>query len=284
MRTSKMLAAVLALLIGAAALTGCGGKKDAPQGAVGELEGTLTAAGSTALLPLLKPAAEEFMKKYPNVTVNISGGGSVTGQNQVAAGNVNIGNSDVPVVAELKDKGLVEYDAAVAPFALITHPSNSVKNLTQEQAINIFTGKITNWKEVGGNDEKITIIHRAKSSGSRITVKEKVLQGQEFTDNAVIQDSNGAVRAAISNTPGAIGYVDAPYLDQSVKSLAFNGVEYSPQAVKEGKWPIYASTKMITKGAAGGLAKAFIDFVQSPEFQNSYAEKFGFIPLSQMKK
>jgi phosphate transport system substrate-binding protein len=284
MRKSKLLVSILALLIGIAMLAGCGGRKEETSKTTGELSGTLTAAGSTALLPLLKPAAEEFMKKYPNVTVNISGGGSVTGQNQVAAGNVTIGNSDVPVVAELKDKGLVEYDAAIAPFALITNPSNTVKNLTQEQAIGIFTGKITNWKEVGGNDEKITVIHRAKSSGSRITVKDKVLNGQEFTDNAIIQDSNGAVRAAIASTPGSIGYVDAPYLDQTVKALAYNGVEYSPQAVKEGKWPIYASTKMITKGSADGLAKAFIDYVQSAEFQNTYAEKLGFIPLNQMKK
>lgn len=283
MRKTKILAAALALMLGLATLAGCGGKKEETK-AAGELEGTLTAAGSTALLPLLKPAAEEFMKKHPKVTVNISGGGSVTGQNQVAAGNVNIGNSDVPVVAELKDKGLVEYDAAIAPFVIITNPSNSVTNLTQEQAIAIFTGKISNWKEVGGSDEKITVIHRAKSSGSRITVKDKVLKGQEFTDNAIIQDSNGAVRAAIASTPGSIGYVDAPYLDQSIKALSYNGTAYSPQAVKEGKWPVYASTKMITKGAATDLVKAFIDFVQSAEFQNTYAEKFGFIPLSQMKK
>jgi phosphate transport system substrate-binding protein len=278
MHKSKLLAAVLALILGVAALAGCGGTK-AEQQNTGELEGTLTAAGSTALLPFLKPAAEEFMKKYPKVTVNISGGGSVTGQNQVAAGNVNIGNSDVPVVAELKDKGLVEYDAAIAPFVFITNPANEVKGLTQDQLIAIFTGKITNWKEVGGKDEKIVIIHRAKSSGSRLTIKDKVLNGQEFTDNAVIQDSNGAVRAAIASTPGSIGYVDAPYLDQTVKGIAYNGVEYSAQAVKAGKWPVYASTKMITKGPATGLAKAFIDFVQSAEFQNNFAEKAGFLPL-----
>jgi phosphate transport system substrate-binding protein len=283
MKKSKLLVAALALLVAVGALAGCGGKKEEAKSTV-QLEGTLTAAGSTALLPLLKPAAEEFMKKHPKVTVNISGGGSVTGQNQVASGNVNIGNSDVPVVADLKDKGLVEYDAAIAPFVLITHPSNVVKGITQEQAIDIFTGKITNWKELGGKDEKITIIHRSKSSGSRLTIKEKVLKGTEFTDNAIIQDSNGAVRAAIAGTPGAIGYVDAPYLDNTIKGLAYNGVEYSAQAVKDGKWPVYAATKMMTKGEATGLAKAFIDFVRSPEFQNSYAEKAGFIPVTSLKK
>lgn len=283
MYKSKLLRAALVLIFGVGLLTGCGVKADS-QNTGGELTGTITAAGSTALLPLLKPAAEEFMKKYPKVTVNISGGGSVTGQNQVAAGNVNIGNSDVPVVAQLKDRGLVEYEAAIAPFVLITHPSNTVKNLTQEQVAVIFTGKVTNWREVGGNDETITIIHRAKSSGSRITIKDKVLGGQEFTDNAIIQDSNGAVRAAIASTPGSIGYVDVPYVDRSVKPLAYNGVEYSPQAVKEGKWPIYAAARMMTKGPAEGLTKAFIDYVQSTEFQNNYAEIFGFIPLSQVKK
>ena len=283
MYKSKLLLAALALILGVGLLTGCSAKTDS-QNMTGELTGTITAAGSTALLPLLKPAAEEFMKKHPEVTVNISGGGSVTGRNQVAAGNVDIGNSDVPVVGELKDKGLVEYEAAIAPFVLITHPSNTLKNLTREQAAAIFTGRVTNWKEVGGNDEKITVIHRAKSSGSRITIKDKVLDGREFTDNAIIQDSNGAVRAAIAGTPGSLGYVDVPYVDRSVKPLAYDGVEYSLQAVKEGKWPIYAAARMMTKGPADGLTKAFIDYVQSAEFQNNYAEIFGFIPLGQVKR
>lgn len=273
-------------VLSASLLTGCGGSNkpaDQPKAAA-ELQGTVTASGSTALLPLLKPAQEEFQKKNPKVTVNIAGGGSFTGMNQVASGAVNIGNSDVDLPAEYKDKGLVDYKVAVAPFVFITNTDVTVDSLTQQQYVDIMTGKITNWKEVGGKDQKITLIHRAKSSGSRATIAEIVLKGVAFTDNAVIQDSNGAVRAAIASTPGSIGYVDAAYADASVKKMAYNGVKYEPQAVIDGKYPVFAYEHMYTKGEATGTVKAFIDYVLSKEFQEAYIEKNGFLPITKVKK
>lgn len=282
---SKVLVAAISLMLGVSLIAGCGGTKEEPQGqAAGDIQGTVTASGSTALLPLLKPAQEEFQKKYGKVTVNIAGGGSFTGLNQVAAGSVNIGNSDVATTAEYKDKGLVDHQVAVAPFVFIANPDVSVDNLTAQQYVDIFTGKVTNWKEVGGKDQKITLIHRAKSSGSRATISEVVLKGAEFTDNAVIQDSNGAVRSAIASTPGSIGYVDAAYADQSVKLIAFNGVKYTAEAVIAGQYPVFAYEHMFTKGEATGAVKAFLDYVLSPEFQNSAVEKNGFIPMTKMKK
>ena len=230
-RKSTFLLGALSLMLVVSLIAGCGGKKEEAKAGSSEIQGTVTASGSTALLPLLKPAQEEFQKKHPKVTVNISGGGSFTGMNQVASGAVNIGNSDVALTPEYKDKGLVDYQIAVAPFVFITNPDVSVDSLTQQQYVDILTGKITNWKEVGGKDQKITLIHRAKSSGSRATIASVVLKDAAFTDNAVIQDSNGAVRAGIASTPGAIGYVDAAYADASVKTLAYNGVKFSPDAV-----------------------------------------------------
>jgi len=280
LRKSKMLVAVLALTLGVSLVAGCGGKKEANA----DIQGTVTASGSTALLPLLKPAQEEFQKKNAKVTVNIAGGGSFTGMNQVAAGAVNIGNSDVALTSEYKDKGLVDFQVAVAPFVFIANTDVSVENLTQQQYVDIMTGKITNWKEVGGKDQKITIIHRAKSSGSRATIAEVVLKGAAFTDAAVIQDSNGAVRAAIASTPGAIGYVDAAYADSTVKTLAYNGVKFTADAVISGQYPVYAYEHMYTKGQPTGAVKAFIDYVMSPEFQNTYVEKNGFLPVTKMKK
>ena len=209
---SKVLTTLLVLMIGLMMVAGCGsnsGDKTANQAA--EVSGKVSASGSTALLPLLKPAQEEFHKMYDKVTVNIAGGGSFTGMNQVSEGTVNIGNSDVALPTEFKDKGIVDHKVVVLPFVFITNKDVTVDNLTEQQAVDILTGKITNWKEVGGQDKAITIIHRAKSSGSRATITETVLKGAAFTDQAVIQDSNGAVKAAIANTPGAIGYVDAPY-------------------------------------------------------------------------
>ena len=264
-------------------LTGCGGPQKAASG--GEsLSGKISASGSTALLPLLKPAQEAFQAKYKDVSINIAGGGSFTGMNQVAEGSVDIGDSDVNLPAEYKDKGLVDHKIVVEPFVFIVDKANKVDNLTKDQVIGILTGKIKNWKDVGGKDQKITLIHRAKSSGSRATISDVVLKGQEFTDDAVIQDSNGAVRAAIASTPGAIGYVDAPYADDNVKILKFDGVEYSAQNSIDGKYPIYGYGHMYTKGEPTGALKAFIDYILSDEFQNTQVEKLGFIPISKMKK
>lgn len=283
LKKSKMLAAAVALMLGVSLIAGCGGGKKEEAKAT-DIQGTVTASGSTALLPLLKPAQEAFQKKYEKVTVNVAGGGSFTGLNQVAAGSVNIGNSDVAATGEYKDKGLVDHQVAVAPFVFIANNDVTVENLTAQQYVDIMTGKITNWKDVGGKDQKITLVHRAKSSGSRATIAEVVLKGVEFTDNAVIQDSNGAVRSAIASTPGAIGYVDAAYVDASVKALAFNGEKYTPDAVINGKYPVYAYEHMYTKGEATGAVKAFIDYVMSSEFQDAFVAKNGFVPITKMKK
>lgn len=290
MFTKKKIGMMLGTLMVAASmvLTGCGGSQGAGSGsgsgAGTELSGKVSASGSTALLPLLKPAQEAFQDAHEKVTVNVAGGGSFTGMNQVAEGSVDIGNSDVNLSDEYKDKGLVDHKVVVEPFVFIVDKANKVDNLTKQQVIDILTGKITNWSQVGGADQKITLIHRAKSSGSRATISDVVLKGAAFTDDAVIQDSNGAVRAAIASTPGAIGYVDAPYADDSVKVLKFDGVEFSAQNIIDGKYPIYGYGHMYTKGEPTGAVKAFIDFVMSDEFQNAQVEKLGFIPVSKMKK
>ncbi len=282
-KKSKMLLAAILLVLGISLIAGCGGKKEEANN-TNEVQGKVTASGSTALLPLLKPGQEEFQDKNGKVTVNIAGGGSFTGQNQVASGSVNIGNSDVALQDSLKDKGLIEHKLVGIPFVFIVNSDVTVDNLSQQQYVDIMTGKITNWKDVGGKDQKITLVHRAKSSGSRATIAEVVLKNAEFTDNAVIQDSNGAVRSAIASTPGAIGYVDAAYVDQSVKGLSYNGVKYSIENVVNGTYPVYTFGRMFTKGEATGAVKAFIDYVTSKEFQETYAEKNGFVPITKLKK
>ena len=275
----------LTLVVGMGLFAGCGSDKKADKGtAAVKVEGKVSASGSTALLPLLKVGQEEFYKKHDKVTINLSGGGSFTGQKQAAEGSVDIGNSDVPLAADLKDKGMVETKLVGIPFVFITNKDVTVDNLSAQQYIDIMTGKVKNWKEVGGKDQQITLIHRSKSSGSRATIAEVVLKGANFTDNAVIQDSNGAVRSAIATTPGAIGYVDAAYVDDTVKSLSYDGVKYSIQAVIDGKYPVYTFGRMFTKGEPKGAVKAFIDYVTSAEFQNANAEKKGFVPVTKMKK
>jgi phosphate transport system substrate-binding protein len=284
MNMKKGLTLGLAIVMSATLLVGCGGspaKKEEPAKTV-EITGTVKASGSTALLPLLKAGQEEFQKKNAKVTVNIAGGGSFTGQNQVASGAVDIGNSDVALDTKLNDKGLIEHKLVGIPFVFIAHKDVAVDNLTTEQYVGIMTGKITNWKEVGGKDLKITLIHRAPSSGSRATIQQLVLKDNKFTDAAVIQDSNGSVRAAIGSTAGAFGYVDAAYVDATVKMLAVDGVKYSMDEVASGKYKILTFGRMYTKGQPTGAVKAFIDFVTGKEFQDAYAEKNGFVPLTKM--
>lgn len=287
-KTKSKIALLSTALIAALALAGCG-QASQPQ-SQGSQTGktadkkTVTAAGSTALQPLVAIASTEFMKNNQGIQVNVSGGGSFTGLNNVASGSVDIGNSDVFVTDELKDKGLVDHQVAVAPFLLITNKSVSVDNLTKEQMKDIFTGKITNWKDVGGNDQKISIIGRAKSSGSRATISKIVMDGQDFTPSAASQDSTGNLITGVAQTPGAIGYIDAAYLKDTVRALKYNGVAYSPEAVAGGQYPIYAFEHMYTKGEPTGNVKAFLDYMMSPDFQNKNVEKAGFLPVSKMKK
>jgi len=279
--TKRIAGFVLALAV-ALNLTGCGGSDQPPPGA---LSGTITASGSTALLPLAMSAKDVFEAKHEYVTVNVSGGGSFNGLTQVAQGAVQIGNSDVEASGD-QAAGLVDHKVAVAPFVIVAHRDVSVTDVTMDQLARIFKGEITNWKEVGGQDQKITVVSRQQSSGSRATVVATVLKGQgDITKTAIVQDSNGKVRDGVVGTPGAIGYIDAPYFDAArMKGLKVDGVAYSVDAVTSGKWPIYAYGHMYTKGEPTGLAKSFLDFVLGEEFQNNVVEQKGFIPVSKMKK
>lgn len=245
---------------------------------------TISAAGSTALQPLVKLAAEDFMAKNAGVQVNLSGGGSMTGLNNVASGSIEIGNSDVIAPDELKSAGLVDHEVCVAPFLIIVNKDVTIDNLTKAQAADIFTGKITNWKDVGGKDAPISIIGRAASSGTRLNIEKIVMDGKKMSDAAAAQDSTGNLLTGVGQTPGSIGYIDAAYLKDTVKALKFNGVAYSPDAVASGQYPIYSFEHMYTKGEATGTVKLFLDYMTSKEFQDKNVEKSGFISISKVKK
>lgn len=245
---------------------------------------TISAAGSTALQPLVKLAADDFMAKNAGVQVNLSGGGSMTGLNNVASGAIEIGNSDVVAPDELKSAGLVDHEVCVAPFLLIVNKDVTIDNLTKAQAADIFTGKITNWKDVGGKDAPISIIGRAASSGTRLNIEKIVMDGKKMSDAAAATDSTGNLLTGVGQTPGAIGYIDAAYLKDTVKALKFNGVAYSADTVASGQYPIYSFEHMYTKGEATGTVKLFLDYMASKEFQDKNVEKSGFIAISKVKK
>jgi len=261
-------------------LAGCGPRE--PSGGASQLKGRITASGSTALLPLVKTAAEEFQRLHPGVTVEVTGGGSFVGLKQVAEGTVHIGMSDVPAPADDPlYRGLKPHVVAGAPVVFIVHPGVPVDSLTREQLAGILTGKFTNWKQVGGSDQPITVVGRSKASGTLAAVKEIVLRGQEQTTTAVVFNSTGEVKKNVALTPGSIGYIDAAYVDASVKVLRYEGVAYTPENAATGKYPLVVREYLYTKGEPDPVVKAFIDYILAPEFQQKVGN-LGFLAVSQM--
>lgn len=241
---------------------------------------TITTSGSTALLPIVKQAATEFMDKNKGATIQVAGGGSGTGLQQVADGIVNIGNSDVYAT---NGGGLVDHQAAIEPFLFIINSDIILSGLTHDQVVGIFSGKITNWKQVGGKDEKISVIMRSASSGTRMTIQSLVMGNEQFTNNSAVQDSNGSVRTTVMRTPGAIGYVDLSYVSPTVRILKYDGVAPTIENVKNGTYKLIGIGHMYTKGEATGTTKAFIDYILSKDFQNRILPQFKFVSIADIK-
>lgn len=253
------------------------------------VSGKVAASGSTALQPLVKQAADLFKAKYTSAEVLVNGGGSGKGLSEVSAGNVDIGNSDVYASEKLKDgkdKELVDHKVCVAGFAAIVNAKVKVDTLTKQQLKDIFTAKVTNWKDVGGDDMKIVIVNRAPGSGTRATFKTYALDGaEEASGQALTEDSSKTVVQTVAQTDGSISYLALSYLatpDSSIKALKLDGVEPTADNIKEGKYPIWSYEHMYTKGEAKGTTKAFLDYMASDEVK-TLISKLGYIVTSDMK-
>ncbi|KGE16955.1 phosphate ABC transporter substrate-binding protein PstS family protein [Paenibacillus wynnii] len=255
-----------------------------------DISGSILASGSTALQPLVEQVAEKFMETNTGVDIQVQGGGSGTGLTQVAEKQVDIGNSDVFAEEKLKDAdadkaaALVDHQVAVVGISTVTHPETGVDGLTKQQLVDIFTGKVTNWKEVGGADQKIQIINRPGSSGTRATYESFALgMKTEDLQGSIQEDSSGTVKKMIGETPGAIGYLGLSYLDDSVKAISYDGVEPSVDNVISGKYPVWAYEHMYTNGEPNETVKAFLDYFMTDEVQTGDVVELGYIPASKMQ-
>ncbi len=278
-------------------LAGCGGKElspslseatvpvaqpanpaDALPVATSELSGTITQSGSTSVQPLAEKLAEGFMAKNPGVKVIIQGGGSSVGIKAAVDGLVDIGASSRELTAAEKPKVTVHL-LCKDGIAIIVHPSNNISNLTKEQIRDIFSGKITNWKEVNGSDRAIHVSAREAGSGTRGAFEEIVMGEDRITGRAILQNSTGALMQVVKGDPDSIGFVSFGYLDDSVKALSVEGVAPTMENAIEGIYPIVRPFLFITGDQPAGPVKAFIDYCTGSEAQQTVLDE-GYVPVA----
>lgn len=232
-----------------------------------ELSGSITLAGSTSMEKFANALAESFMEIHPDVTVQAEFTGSSAGIEAVLAGQCDVGNSSRSLKEEEKANGAVENIVAIDGIAVVTDPSNAATDLTKEQLTQIYTGEITNWKDVGGEELPIVVIGREAGSGTRGAFEE-ILEVEDACQYANELDSTGAVMAKVASTPGAIGYVSLDVVDDSVKTLSLDGTEATEENIKAGSYFLSRPFVMATKGEVSEqseLVQALFDYIYSAE-------------------
>lgn len=246
--------------------------------------------GSDTMLPLSQKAAESFMKKNPSKTLTVTGGGSGVGISALVEGTTDIAQSSRKIKFDEKKKlqeagkSVKEVIAAYDALAVVVHQENSVSNLTREQLEGIFTGKIKNWKEVGGNDEKIVPYSRETSSGTYEFFKENVLKNKNYMSGILSMPATGAIIQSVSQTKGAIGYVGLAYLNDKVKAIkvSYDGgkkyVEPSVANAKNNTYPIVRPLYYYYVATSEGKVKPYMDFILGSDGQKIVSD-IGFVTL-----
>ena len=276
---------LISLIAGAAivaAATGCSGTatssvagtysaagtsaSEASSTAAEELSGTLSMNGSTSMEKVIKAVNGAFMEKNKGVTVNLNLTGSGTGIQEASEGKCDIGNSS----RKLKDEEAEKLDATVVGLdgiALVVNPANKLEDITLQDLAKVYSGEITNWKELGGDDKAIVVIGREDGSGTRDGF-ESIVMGDKEPKYAQELESTGSDIYAVATTDGAIGYASLANVDETVKALKVGGVEATEENVKSGAYKVQRPFICATlKSSDNKLVKAYLDFILSEEGQ-----------------
>jgi len=288
---SFLVKSKIAFLLMLLLIAGCGRKSS-------NQSNSIQIKGSDTMVNLAQAWAEEFMKQNPDISVAVTGGGSGTGISALINGSCDIAE----VSREMKEseiklaqsKGIEpkKFVVALDGIVVVVNPSNKVSQLTIDQLADIFTGKVKNWKEVGGHDAKIVVLSREVNSGTHVYFKEHVLRHnnpdnkEEFTPEALLLPSSQAIVDEVSQNPNAIGYFGLGYITKGVKALkiakdkASPAIEPNIKNIMNGKYPISRPLLMYTSGEPHGAVKKFLDFVYSENGQQ-IVKKIDFVPIKQ---
>ena len=235
-----------------------------------DLSGSVTLAGSTSMEKLANAMNEAFMEKYPNVSATAEFTGSSAGIESLAAGSVDIGDASRALSDDEKGQGIVENIVAIDGIAVITDTDNTITDIKSEDLAKVYTGEITNWKDLGGKDEQIVVIGREAGSGTRDAFEE-LMDVKDSCKYAQELDSTGAVLAKVAATPGAVGYVSLDVLDDTVNGLKINSVEPTEENILAGTYVLQRPFVMATKGEISEQSEqvqAYFDFINSEDGQN----------------
>lgn len=234
------------------------------------LSGSVTLAGSTSMEKLANVMNEAFMEKYPSVSATAEFTGSSAGIESLAAGSVDIGDASRALSDDEKGQGIVENIVAIDGIAVITDTDNTITDIKSEDLAKVYTGEITNWKDLGGKDEQIVVIGREAGSGTRDAFEE-LMDVKDSCKYAQELDSTGAVLAKVAATPGAVGYVSLDVLDDTVNGLQINSVEPTEENILAGTYVLQRPFVMATKGEISEQSEqvqAYFDFINSEDGQN----------------
>lgn len=223
-------------------------------------------AGSTSVQPVAEKLAEKYMEEHPNVRVDVMGGGSGLGIRSVSQDIISIGTSSKELKTSEKD-GLIEYPIGREGILVAVNLNNPVNSLSKSQIKDIFSGNITNWKEVGGPDAKINLVVREDGSGTRSAFEDLVMNKTKVKSDAIVQTSTESIKVVVKQDPNAIGYISLAHMTPDVKALKIDGISPSIETIKEGTYKLQRPFLFVTNGEPEGPVKEFIDWCLGPEGQ-----------------